>query len=479
MNTKEQNHALDLVSSLLRSHHANLELYLKDALPMASADPAFYAHFVTYNHEKSVIRDSKVALPVIGMYGFFDGVLSESIIAQLCRLGPRELHRAALFHRKSNKHRAVVPGNGALFKTAVTEYLRALEGNHRRWDSVVSRSRDAMTGLYAMFHVKPSDRAADILFNRVYPAGTIFDAIKNLSSMTGIEAAGTIAKFKISPQVVTGAIGKQGLDRNVLLAMIDQMSGGETVNYARFIQKHANGDMVVMAAMDQALDRAAADRRTSVTKMGVAAKAVGGTVARKLESAQEKMFDLRSIGGKWAILTDRSGSMDTAVEAGKQIAAVVAKMVEEAHLVFFNNISVHVDVSGKTLEEINEACRGIYASGGTSIGVGLRALTRKGIQPDAIIIVSDGEENTAPLFMDVYKQDLHGTPDVYYIKIGGAVSAARFSGGIEVFELDGRGMDYYSLPNMIAAVNVDKYALLDEINNARLWTISEALAERA
>jgi len=258
------------------------------------------------------------------------------------------------------------------------------------------------------------------------------------------------------------------------------MSPSEAVNYANFIQTHGSNDGVVMAAYDEVLSRAKTDKRVSVTKMSVAAAVAGGTLGAKLLNAQEEVFEQRKIGGKWAILADKSGSMSKAVEGGKQAAAVLSKLVDEAHLVFFDTVATHIVTTGMTLSEIEEQCRGIKADGGTSIGVGLRLLARKKIVPDAIVIISDGIENTQPYFGDVYSHDLDGArPDVYHISLsGGYGKADRFLNGIENITIDGNEMDYYSLPNMIVTMKADKYKLLDEINNSRLWTIEEALHER-
>ena len=475
----EKDVVLGLINRLLGSHHGDLMPYMAGGMEVARQDPLLFGHFVTYNAERSRIKDSFTALPVVGLFSTCMPDTIENCAAHLLKLNPRQLEKAVRFYRALNsKGHTVVTGNGRIFKNTQRQYLRQLESDNGIFDNVVVNNRKAVTALYALSHTAPSGRAKSILFDKNYPEGSVFAFVRDMHFLEPKVVAGNIARYRLSTQVITGAAGTRGITEGILFAMIDGMTPSELVNYAKFIRTRAGENEVIMAAFEQGLQKAAKDKRVSAHKISKAAKAAGGRVAKQLKAVEEAVFDSTVLPGKWLILGDASGSMSSAVKAATDIAGAIARYAEEVHLVFFNTAPKYYNVSGKTMDEINAICSGVRAGGGTSIGCGVQYMTRKGYDVDAIVLISDGQENRAPGFLTEYRK-MKNEPDVYYIKLGSRpTGAASFARGLPVTEFDGKQMDYYSFPNLVAAMSADRYKIFDDIMESRLWTRDEVLNTR-
>ena len=61
-----------------------------------------------------------------------------------------------------------------------------------------------------------------------------------------------------------------------------------------------------------------------------------------------------------------------------------------------------IEPRGPSLVDWEKAIAGLHATGGTSCGVALDWLRRKGQRVEQIVMVTDEGENTAPLFRDAY-----------------------------------------------------------------------------
>ena len=147
--------------------------------------------------------------------------------------------------------------------------------------------------------------------------------------------------------------------------------------------------------------------------------------------------------------------MNVAIEVGRQLGAMISSIAEAEFVAYaFDTIAYPVETEGTSLVEWEKALTGITAGGGTSCGVAIEMMRRKGQRVEQIILVTDEGENTAPLFQNAYKtysEELGIRPDVILVKVGHATNTldrACASLGIapSVFTFSG---DYYALPNLI------------------------------
>jgi intein/homing endonuclease len=155
------------------------------------------------------------------------------------------------------------------------------------------------------------------------------------------------------------------------------------------------------------------------------------------------------------VVSHNSGSMHVAIEVGRQLGAMISSICAADLVAYaFDTIAYAIEVKGTSLAEWEKALTGITAGGGTSCGVAIETMRRKGQRVEQIILVTDEGENQAPLFANAYKaysEETNTRPDVILVKVGHAsniLERACTGLGIapSVFTFSG---DYYALPNLI------------------------------
>ena len=482
-----------ILSELSRSPHGKLTEYVSVGKEAAKGEAEFFAHLIAWNHLKGQIRDSKVALPVVSLAEpTYPHELAENSLAHLALLGPRELERALRFAMELK----IPTSKRNNISNVVNKYLREREADEKVFDRVAVLHRDTLRSLYALTHTKPSLRANIILFGRdldknkmPYPAGSVFEDVARLKDMSAAEAAGVIVTRKIPFLVAMGALGKKAQEPDLVMALIERMSPTELITNTKMLEKLGiKTNPVLRGTYEKALEKASKSKKNTLKTTRAAEAIEDETLKAKLQGVQERQIQSSAgIEGNWLVLADKSGSMSDAIEIARHVSAALAKYVKgKVHLVFFDTVPTTIDVTGMTLDKIRDVTKYISANGGTSIGCGLQRMLDAKEEIDGIAVVSDGEENTAPRFVDVYKRysALFGkeVPVYFYHTNGYAPSfttdAQRNGVDVQVFDLRG-GVDYYSLPNMVATMRASRYSLIDEVMATKLLTLDDVLKEKA
>jgi len=485
-----------LINELLQSRHGDLPAYVPST-DKAAEDPEFLSKLIVWNLAKGEIRDTKIALPMIALHHFGkdEKDLAENAMACLCSLDPRSLVKAYRFKKILNR---IIPGgNRRILEQGLKMYLSKREENPGLWDRVALQHRHSLKELYAVAHMKPSDRAQAVLFKGEYPKGSVFEDVARLKSIGTEEAAGIILNRKIPFQIAIGALGKKKEDfikaPELPLALMSAMSGQQLLASTKMLQSlGVFSSPMLQSEYNKALQRAKGDKRVSTLKADKAARAVveaattdeekkvAEKIVKKLSAVQEEKLAQKTIEGDWVIFGDCSGSMNQAIKLAIEISSYITKSVKgKVYLIFFNIEPRMMDVTGKTLAEIQHETRLITAGGGTSCGCGLWLLADKKISVDGIVMVSDGGENTSPAFGQAYnryKEVMKREPTVYFYKLPGERNV--FSDNckmvnVAIEEFDMTKSDYYSLPNMIAMMKITRYSLIDEIMNTELLTFKD------
>lgn len=477
-----------ILSELSKSPHGKLEEYLELGRSAAKQEPEFFAHLISWNQVHGQVRDSKVALPVIqlGAPHGLDGDFRDNALAHLALLDPRNLVRAFRFSLaiRETTSDGARPHNMGLVKSMVKKYLRFREDNWGLWTRTAVQHRNTLKELYSLCHVKPAPMADAILFKGQRPKGSVFEAIAGLKDMTNTEAAGTIMERKIPFLIAMGALGTKAKEPDLVLALIERMSPTELVTNSKMLDRLGVKTVPALrAAYEQAMGRAAGSKKaTFKTTRAAEVFEDDDVLSTKLKDLQEKQIKaLGGVEGNWLVLGDKSGSMRQAIEVSRHVSATLAKMVTgKIHLVFFDTTPRYVDASGKTYDELLALTKHVTADGGTSIGCGLLAVSEKKLEIDGIAVVSDGGENTSPLFAHVYKaycQSIGKEVPVYFYHTQGEpdqFSRNMAAAGIDLqpFDLTG-GTDFYALPNLVKTMRTQRYGLVEEIMESRLLRLED------
>jgi hypothetical protein len=156
-----------------------------------------------------------------------------------------------------------------------------------------------------------------------------------------------------------------------------------------------------------------------------------------------------------ALHIDKSGSMEVAIELGKQIASIVAPICEKGLFVFaFDTMAYEISARGRELSHWEAAFKGITAGGGTACGAAVDMMTRKKIFVEQIIMVTDQGENQNPRLvpsLTAYAKELDFVPAVIIVNVGNHDKTLQMSLDLanmayDTFTFSG---DYYSLPSLL------------------------------
>lgn len=458
------------ISLLTKSAHGALKEYVEGVRECGTRDPEFLARLTAWNLRNGKIRDAKIALSVASLEVLTDAELRENALACFGSLSPREMVRGMRFAyelpKVSNRSLAMV----------ARKRLEELESSPRKFARVALQHKKSLQEMYALSHTKAGEQARSLVFGR--GEATL---VSKLASMSAEEAAGTILEHRIPFLTASGALGKRAADPTIALALLEVMTPTEVVTNAKRLEKL--GVRTVPSLRGKFEEKIGeVGRSTAATlKTTRAAEAIGDTeVGEKLRAAQDRQLNSISVEGDWLVLGDKSGSMSLCIEAARHVSATLARVAKgKVMLSFFDTSVTSYDVTGKSYEEILQLSRFIKANGGTSIGAGIAHAQGKGFIADGIVIVTDGQENGAPFFAHAYPKycEFAGKDiPVYVYLIGSAQNTLAYrtkDAGISLEVFDITSADFYSLPNLIATMRTNRFALSDEIMQTPLLRLAD------
>ncbi|HEY9853978.1 MAG TPA: hypothetical protein V6D28_31200 [Leptolyngbyaceae cyanobacterium] len=471
MNTAERDLRLEMLNSLLTTPHRKLEQVSEIHKLIIELDPIFYGHLAVWYQRNGDVRDHKEV--------FVGNLLTSNLnehrdagFVMLQEFPPYEVSRIVDFMKQ---HRGKMPRSA---RTAVTRYLKKREKNPAFFDRAALRGRKAMKHLYATLHIKPNDRANAVLFKDTPPEDSLAFMLKQLAkAASGAEQAALIVEHNIPYTVAVGAI-KQ-VTPTVLVALINSMSPQEVINNLNSLkQRGAMDHPEVKALIDGKLEEAAKSDRISAYKARIAGDVteLDAETAAKLEKVTNEQVKKRGkIAKPTALLVDKSGSMQNAIEIGKRLAAMISGISDADLFVYaFDTLPYAVEAKGKELTDWERAFQHINAGGSTSCGCGLEAMRRKRQLVEQIIMVTDEGENAAPYFATAYEnycRELAVMPNVIIVKVGSASNYVenqlkQKQVSVDTFSFTG---DYYSLPNLVPMLSrPSRLELLMEILDTQL-----------
>lgn len=483
--TEEQSTRLKILNSLLTSPHRGLDKVWEIHQKMVSSDPRFYVRLGAWYQDHGDVRDHKevfcAGLSLSNFPGHRDaglGLLHDLPMYQVARVV--DFISGTVSTQKKKGEKTATKVRSGLFKnlprslkTEVTRLLRDREADGEVFDREVVYARKSLKRLYALLHVKPSPRAQQILFDDDPPKDSRLAAIKEISKIEDpLFQAQAIVEYRIPYRVATGMITR--MTPSALVALIGAMSPQEVVNNMGSLKRHgAFDDPEVKALVEKKLDSAGKAARVSAFKAKEAIKAVDldeGMKAKLHKVTEEQLGKKGRIKRATALLVDKSGSMQTAIELGKRIGSMISSIMDAPLFVYaFDNIAYPLDVVGPSLTQWEQTFAGINAGGQTSCGAPVESMRRKDQQVEQIIIVTDEGENAGPHFVPTltkYRAEKGLGTEVIIVKVPGSSSLledqmAKMAIPYATYSFEG---DYYALPNLaLMLTRPSQVELLTEI----------------
>jgi hypothetical protein len=498
---REQDIRRDMLNALLTTPHRRLEQVWPIHQELVQKDPRFYVHLAAWYHDKGKVRDHKeVSIATLALSDFPGH--REVGLALLRTLPPYQVARVVDFvHGRKDTclriRREVVPmptepirhkqprpkrprqpkmhtvrtvtrevvGDFGLFRsvpqsmrTEIVRYLREREASPEWFDSTALVARKALKRLYSVLHIRPGERAQAILFDDRPPADSRVAGLKRLADCNDPAEQGRALVEARVPFRIAVSVLKQ-VTPEVLEGLIDRMSPQELINNLTLLQRYgALTDANLKALVELKLEEAATDTRVSALKVDKAlgAVALSAELRQRLETVGDVQIKAAGrIRRPTAVLIDKSGSMELAIEVGKRVAAMISAACESRLFVYaFDTMAFPIEAAGTTWAAWKKAFEGVRASGSTACGAPLELMLRRKQAVEQIIVVTDEEEYDPPFFVESlqkYRQTLGVDPAVCFVRVPD--SSRRLedrcrAAGIVTSAFDFTG-DYYALPNLV------------------------------
>lgn len=455
----ETDYRARILDSLLTTPHKKkqeIERIREFQQQVRGQDPIFFGKLALWYQEHGVIRDHK---EMFLAHLLTSGELShrEAGFVLLQKLPPFQIARIVKYMKENMTS---FPRSA---KTAVTHFLHNREKDDEWFDSVAVIAKKDLKYLYAIMRLKPSPRAQQILFENNPPLDSKAYGMKKLAkTLVPSEQAKLIVTHRLPFRAVVGAL--KVLTPAVLVALIQSMSPQDVINNLGMLSKHgAFNNAEITALVMEKLEKAKSDERVAAFKTAVAGEAIRdlpNEIRKKLDEIRDTRVKARgSISRPTSLLVDKSASMETAIEVGKQLGSLISGIMEEGVPFFvyaFDNMAYPITAKGRTMADWEHAFKGINAGNNTSCGAALEYMRKKKQSVEQIIMVTDEEENTPPAFVRTYlqySQELGITPHVVLLKVGGRHGLGYLQRGMKdagvAFDLIEYAGDYYSLPGVV------------------------------
>lgn len=517
--TQEQDIRLGMLNSLLTTPHRDLVPLWELHEQLSETDPLFYMHLAAWYQKNGEVRDHKelfvAALCLSSFEGHRDvglGLLWKLPVYQLARIV--DLIKGRVVRSKEVEDpewlEAFTPEEIAemstvrvglkrnlprSMRTEIRRYLYQLESRRAVFERTVVGQRKALKRLYAGVHIRPGKLAQSLLFDKVPPSNSLPGKVRKIAlAKTPQEKANLILSTRIPYRIAATLITRQELPF-VAHALIETMSPQEVINNLGNLRAKGLLDRPdIEALIHKKLQAAQTNQRVSSLKAQKALEvlrkepkmdsmevetpsAVSEELVEALQDVStERLLNKGMIERSTALLIDKSASMESAIEVGQHLGATIALLCVRGLLVYaFDSIPYAIDTpDSDQLDDWQTAFRGIRASGQTSIGASLRWMRMRKQRVEQIVLVSDGEENTAPYFVDelkLYQEELSVYPSVILVKLRSDREllegrCQRAGIPLDVYRFVG---DYYSIPNLVPLLTrPSRLELLMEILSFKL-----------
>ncbi len=294
---------------------------------------------------------------------------------------------------------------------AVTKWLSYREENPKLLEGLVKGgSRSSVIDLASAVGYKPKSpsffkalrwkqKQADD-GRRTMAIGEAVAAVESWKGLGEREICAKVSKDKLSwKKIVSMVPAEVGITRAIMACAIDSgcLSNKDLIIATPTIEELGlMEDQSVRGKWEYAVrmanDMRAANIASRVKNDAVKAKLADAADAALKKAAEEVMKEMHVY-----VFVDRSGSMETAIEAAKRLLTrlLPAFPEDKVHVCYFNTSAKVVEFKSRTAAGVEQAFRGVTGSGGTDYGSGVREFSQTKYKPkeeEDVLFIFIGDE---------------------------------------------------------------------------------------
>lgn len=312
------------------------------------------------------------------------------------------------------------------WEKAVEKWLRHREENPKMLEGLVKKGfRTTIMKLARLVGYKPeSKRFFETLRWKQGQAKdgrrTIFTEIKAAESwedLTEKQICERIVSTKPDFKRIVGLVPKNvGITRAIVAAAIESggFSNKDLVNRTPTLEELGLLQVPDVRARWELAVKASEDMRAANIAKNVKTKEVADVLQDGADNALKKAVaeDMKAI--RVYLMVDCSGSMEGAIEAAKETLTrfVQGFPLDKLHVSTFNTVGREIKIAHQSKAGVENAFKGVAATGGTDYGAGVRVLQHHkyvGVGAEDSVFIFIGDEEAHPFKQAVVQSGLNPT----------------------------------------------------------------------
>ena len=292
-------------------------------------------------------------------------------------------------------------------RTAIKKYLKNLEIDEEKFDLNLMYNKNKLRSIYSSLHIKPSERADNILFKNITPENSLAQGIKILRvSFDSDILYSTIKKYKIP--IYSAIKNINFFSYQIAEKIISNITPEElSICYPLLKQKGITKNEDLRLAINEKIKHIQMKQTTKPIRR------ILGKPNKNKEKLYNKLHDLlESIRGKnlkitkpTALFIDKSGSMYDYLEIAKAFVYLLGNLANKDNFfIYLFNKKAKELKPHENKNWLSEFDSLETDEGGSCIGDALQQMEQKGQIVENVCIISDGNENLSPSYVTAYKK---------------------------------------------------------------------------
>ena len=440
----------ELFHTIMDCPHGDLEETFRVHKSVLERNPLFYMKMAAWYMENGMVRDHKVAF-VKTLMEADDPKLRDEGWALIQRLPIHLLAQVVRYSKKSKSLRSAVK-----HKLAEMPYNRLV--------AEILRSKKELKYMVVSLHI-PTDKSSNVnfrtlgaeLFSKERPIRRVFNQLRNEEDPERV--ASLLEKLPIPSYIAMTSIKVRTPE--IMRVLVKRMTPNELIQSLNMLGR-LRAIKPNMDIIREKLERLVSDPRVNAMRIlnilqHLEPSQVPYEVFEILEGAvSRKARSISKLDAKVSLHIDTSGSMMSAIEAGKMLATALTIACKEPPTVYSVSSSpARIVPSSYTPSGWKETFSLLRADGYTPLGAGISLMKQYGDTCDVIILVTDTQENSFPKFADEYRT-LSFKPRVIILNLGPYPSKSFLESlreanvPFEILQL--RKVDQYSVDQIITLI---------------------------
>ena len=503
LNAQEKDVRISILNSIMKTPHREIAPLIPIHTDAEKGDPLFYVKLGIWYKQHGDIKDhAKVFAAKILASPFYE---FRAVGEKLLSLMPMRDAEMAITAAE-NSFKGKTGGVQRRIRKVVKTLVEKIEDISQKDNGVrLLRNSAVIRNLIVKYripvkypqttvslHFRTKDRkTGDILpiYMGVAPYKA-FDALRSIKNgnLSEKEICTLIDAYSLPPMQIMGTVKE--LTPAIAAAMLKGMSSAETVNYMKMFER--KGLTNIKAFTDSVKKKVTEGPKSASASMRSmkAAKALsdGEGSAALATITDDFVKKLTKLKKNVVLAIDKSWSMSKAITLGKELATILAAIVENPsenlRVCVYDSTAKEIKISEKNeYSDFEARFRYIQANGTTALGSVIKFIDANKLRPDCVIFIGDAEETDTPLLKTaVAASDYIVGAQLINLKVGTKVFDLDIpknvlvdkTVSVENMIYDG---DYYSIPNILKIITkggiketiaeIDAISIEDFINTSK------------